>query len=37
MKKLCIKMIRFYQNKPVRINIVELSQDVNDNLVIEFL
>ena len=30
-----VRMIRFYQNKPVRINIVELSQGVNDNLVIE--
>lgn len=30
-----VRMIRFYQNKPVRINIVELSQSVNDNLVIE--
>ncbi len=30
-----VRMIRFYNNRPVRINIVELSQGVNDNLVIE--
>lgn len=30
-----VRMIRFYNNKPVRINIVELSQGVNDSLVIE--
>lgn len=30
-----VRMIRFYQNKPVRINIVELSQGVNENLIIE--
>ena len=30
-----VRMIRFYNNKPVRINIVELSRAVNDNLVVE--
>ncbi len=30
-----VRMIRFYNGKPVRINIVELSRGVNDNLVIE--
>lgn len=30
-----VRMIRFYQNKPVRINIVELSAGVNQGLVIE--
>lgn len=30
-----VRMIRFYNNKPVRINIVELSQGVNDTLVVE--
>ncbi len=30
-----VRMIRFYNNKPVRINIVELSQGVNENLVVE--
>ena len=30
-----VRMIRFYNNKPVRINIVEISQGVNDSLVIE--
>ena len=30
-----VKMIRFYNNRPVRINIVELSTGVNDNLVVE--
>ena len=28
-------MIRFYNNKPVRINIVELSKGVNEDLVVE--
>ena len=30
-----VRMIRFYNNRPVRINIVELSQNVNHNLQIE--
>ena len=30
-----IKMTRYYNRKPVRINIVELSQKVNDELIIE--
>ena len=30
-----VRMIRFYNNKPVRINIVELSQGVNESLSIE--
>lgn len=30
-----VRMIRFYNNKPVRINIVELSRGVNENLVVE--
>ncbi len=30
-----VRMIKYYQNKPVRINIVELSQGVNNDLVIE--
>ena len=30
-----VRMIKYYNNKPVRINIVELSQGVNDRLVIE--
>ena len=30
-----IRMIRLYNNRPVRINIVELSTGVNDNLTIE--
>lgn len=30
-----VRMIRFYNGKPVRINIVEVSQGVNENLVIE--
>ena len=30
-----VRMIRFYNNRPVRINVIELSQGVNDNLVIE--
>ena len=30
-----VRMIRFYNNKPVRINIVELSKGVNEDLVIE--
>ena len=30
-----VRMIRFYNSKPVRINIVELSQGVNDTLVVE--
>ena len=30
-----VRMIKFYNNRPVRINIVELSQGVNDNLSIE--
>lgn len=30
-----VRMIRFYNNKPVRINIVELSQGVNDDLIVE--
>ena len=30
-----VRMIKFYQNKPVRINIVELSPGVNQGLVIE--
>ncbi len=30
-----VRMIKFYKNKPVRINIVELSQGVNQNLVVE--
>ena len=30
-----VRMIKYYNNKPVRINIVELSQGVNDKLVIE--
>ena len=30
-----VRMIRFYNNKPVRINIVELSRGVNEDLVIE--
>ena len=27
-----VRMIRFYNNRPVRINIVELSTDINSNL-----
>ena len=30
-----VRMIRFYNNRPVRINVIELSQGVNDSLVIE--
>lgn len=30
-----VRMIKFYNNRPVRINIVELSQGVNENLVVE--
>ncbi len=30
-----IKMIRFYNNRPVRINIIELSTDVNQDILIE--
>ena len=30
-----VRMIRFYNNKPVRINIVELSKGVNEDLVVE--
>ena len=30
-----VRMIRFYNNKPVRINIVELSKGVNEDLIIE--
>lgn len=30
-----VRMIRYYNNKPVRINIVELSTGVNDNLSVE--
>lgn len=30
-----VRMIRFYNNRPVRINIVELSTDVNSNLMVE--
>lgn len=30
-----VRMIRFYNNRPVRINIVELSKGVNDKLVVE--
>lgn len=30
-----VRMIRYYNNKPVRINIVELSRGVNENLVVE--
>lgn len=30
-----VRMIRFYNNKPVRINIVELSRGVNNDLVVE--
>ena len=30
-----VRMIRFYENRPVRINVIELSQGVNDGLVIE--
>lgn len=30
-----VRMIRFYNNRPVRINIVELSTGVNGNLVVE--
>lgn len=30
-----VKMIRFYNNKPVRINVIELSQGVNGNLLVE--
>ena len=30
-----IKMLRFYNNRPVRINIVEISTDVNANLSVE--
>ncbi len=30
-----VRMIKYYKNRPVRINVVELSQSVNDNLVIE--
>ena len=30
-----VRMIRFYNNRPVRINVIELSQGVNDNLIIE--
>lgn len=30
-----VRMIRYYNNRPVRINIVELSKDVNKNLVVE--
>lgn len=30
-----IKMVRYYNHKPVRINVVELSQAVNKNLVVE--
>jgi len=30
-----IKMLRYYNNRPVRINVVELSQDINNELLIE--
>ncbi len=30
-----VRMIKYYNNRPVRINIVELSPGLNDNLVIE--
>lgn len=30
-----VRMIRYYNNKPVRINIVEISTGVNENLVVE--
>ena len=30
-----VRMIRYYNNRPVRINIVELSTGVNDNLSVE--
>ncbi len=30
-----VRMIRYYNSKPVRINIVELSQGVNDKLIVE--
>ena len=30
-----VRMIRFYNNKPVRINVIELSTDVNGSLVVE--
>ena len=30
-----VRMIRFYNNKPVRINVVELSRGVNDRLIVE--
>ena len=30
-----VRMIRFYNNRPVKINIVELSTEVNDSLLIE--
>ena len=30
-----VRMIRFYENKPVKINIVELSTGVNHNLLVE--
>ena len=30
-----VRMIKFYNNRPVRINIVEISRDVNDELIVE--
>ena len=30
-----VRMIRYYNNRPVRINVVEISQGVNDNITIE--
>ena len=30
-----VRMIRFYNNRPVRINIIELSTGVNENLLVE--
>ena len=30
-----VRMIRYYNNRPVRINIIELSTDVNENLLVE--
>ena len=30
-----VRMIRYYKNKPVRINVVELSRDINNNLEIQ--
>ena len=30
-----IKMVKYYNGKPVRINVVEISQNVNDDLIVE--